>query len=90
MVCRDGHFGSGLWNCGHRSTRRLQFYVRGHPRANLIGRIVDADFYAEYLVDTFFAGLHVAREKLGLLIDLLDGAVENFLGKNRRALSFLS
>src|ERR1700722_16233808 len=59
------------------SLRCFQFYVRGHSGENAVRRIVDANLYAKNLVDTFFPRLHVARQKLRLLIDLLDGALEN-------------
>src|SRR5271156_3942763 len=59
------------------SLRRFQFYVRGHSGENAVRRIVDANLYAKNLVHAFFPRLHVARQKLCLLIDLLDGALEN-------------
>src|ERR1700722_7249870 len=61
------------------SLRGLQFYVRGHSGENAVRWIVDANLYAKNLVDPFFPRLHVARQKLCLLIDLLDGALENRL-----------
>src|SRR6266581_1768133 len=63
------------------SIPRFQFDVGGHAGADAAGRIVDADFYAEDLVDALFAGLHVAGQKFGLLVDLLDDTVENLIGE---------
>src|ERR1700688_2247713 len=57
------------------SLPRIQFYVRGHSCENAVRRIVDANLYTKYLVDAFFPRLHVARQKLCLLIDLLDAAL---------------
>src|SRR5258708_40270724 len=59
----------------------LQLYVSSHARADTPGRIVDANLHAEKLMHAFFTGLDVAGKKLGLLIDLLDRAVENLVGK---------
>src|SRR5216683_1733727 len=63
------------------SIPRFQLDVGGHPGADAAGGIVDADFYAEDLVDAFFAGLHVAGQKFGLLVDLPDDTVENLIGE---------
>jgi len=46
-----------------------------------VRRVVYADFHAENLVNAFLAGLDVTRKKFGLLIDLLDHAVEGFFLK---------
>src|SRR5580765_365892 len=62
-----------------RSAARFQFYVRGHARQNAPGRIVDADFDAEDLMNAFLARLHVPREKFRLLIDLLDDTLKDRL-----------
>ena len=59
------------------SARGLQFDVGGHSGADFARRFIDANLHAEDLVNALFAGLHVARQKFRLLIDLLDDAVEN-------------
>src|SRR5215471_8136278 len=56
------------------STSAFKLHVGRHARQNVARRIVDAHFDAEDLVYTFLPGLHVARKKLGLLIDLLNHA----------------
>jgi len=43
--------------------------------------IIDANFYAEHLVNALLACLYVARKKFRLLIDLLDNAIEGLLLK---------
>src|SRR5215813_10560090 len=58
-----------------------KFDVSGHARKDAVRRIINADFYAEDLMDTLFAGLHVAGKKFRLLVDLLDEAVEGFFLK---------
>src|SRR5271163_6435 len=58
------------------SLRRFQFYVGGHSSENAVRRIVDANLYAKNLVNAFFSRLHVARQKLCLLINLLDDSLE--------------
>src|SRR5215813_2130397 len=58
-----------------------KFDVSGHARKDAVRRIINSDFYAEDLMDTFFPGLHVAGKKFRLLVDLLDEAVEGFLLK---------
>src|SRR6266571_265006 len=63
------------------SIPRFQLDVGGHPGADAAGRIVDADFYAEDLMDALFAGLHVARQKFGLLVDLFHYTIENLVGE---------
>jgi hypothetical protein len=50
--------------------------VGGHTGPQSAVRVADADLHAEYLVDAFLARLHVTREKLRFLIDLLQFAVE--------------
>src|SRR5215472_1521595 len=45
------------------------------------GRIIDTNFYAEDLMNSLVLCLHVARKKLGLLIDLFHFAVEDRLRK---------
>src|SRR5262249_24821776 len=49
-----------------------EFHVGGHSGQDMPRPIVDADFHAEDLVHAFFARLHVARKKLGLLVDLFN------------------
>ncbi len=69
------------------SLGRFQFYVGGHSCENAVRRIVDANLYAKNLVDAFFPGLHVAGKKLGLLIDLLDGALKTVFGNESTRIS---
>ena len=71
----------GLFESGHGSAPRRQRNVGSHAGADAMRGIVDANLHAKNLVDAFFHGLHVARQELGLLIDLLDGAVENLIGE---------
>src|SRR5260370_1409833 len=59
------------------SASRFQLHIGSHAGKDAAGRIIDADFYANDLVDAFFAGLYIARQKLGLLVDLLDDAIES-------------
>jgi len=54
---------------------------RPPSRKDAVRRVVYADFHAENLVNAFLAGLDVTRKKFGLLIDLLDHAVEGFFLK---------
>src|SRR5215472_4166819 len=63
------------------STRRFKFHVRGHPGEHAACRVVDADFYAEHLMDAFVAGLYVAGKEFGLLIDLLHFSLKDGIGK---------
>ena len=77
MVGGDG----GLVGVGHGLGVGSELDVGGHAGEDAMGGIVDADFHAENLVDAFFAGLHVAGKKFGLLVDLLDDAVEGLIGK---------
>ena len=81
MFCGDGSLSGILRSNGHELISRFQFYVRGHSRQNVSGWIIDADFYAENLVNALFACLHVAWKKLCLLIDLFDDAIKNRLRK---------
>src|SRR6266849_5274651 len=62
-------------------TPRFQLDVGGHAGADAAGGIGDANFHAEDLMHALFPGLHVARQKFGLLVDLLHDAVENGVGK---------
>src|SRR5690242_17654165 len=59
---------------------RFQFHVCGHARKDAASRIVDADLYAEDLMDALLLRLHVARQEFGLLVDLLDHAAKNLIG----------
>src|SRR5262245_58650566 len=54
------------------SASTFEFHIGGHAGQDVPSRIVDADFHAEDLVHAFFARLHVARKKLGLLVDLFN------------------
>src|SRR5215469_10962853 len=67
------------------SAHRFEFHVGSHSWQDSAGWIVDADFYAEDLVNSFLAGLHVAWKKLRLLVDLFHFAVENRAGKRVHA-----
>src|SRR5271166_455580 len=69
----------------HKSAPGRQGDVGGHAGAHAVRRIVDAHLHAEYLMDAFFHGLHVARKKFGLLVDLFDGAVEDLVGEGVHA-----
>src|SRR4029453_12035970 len=53
----------------------LEFHVRSHARQNVMRRIIDAHLHAEHLMHPFFAGLHIARQKFRLLIDLFHRAL---------------
>src|SRR6266436_3063089 len=59
----------------------FQFHVRGHAGEDATGGIIDADFYANDLVDALFAGLHIARQEFGLLVDLFDETIESGVRK---------
>src|SRR5512133_809759 len=50
--------------------------VRRHSGAQTIVVARQTNLHAEYLFDTVSDGLHIARRKFGLPIDLLDNAVE--------------
>src|SRR6266436_5303893 len=54
----------------------FQLHIRSHAGKHAAGGIIDANFYANDLVDALFAGLHIARQEFGLLVDLLDDAAE--------------
>src|SRR5215469_4508194 len=59
---------ASMGDCGPvaiTSARRFEFHVRGHPGEDAARRVVDADFYAEDLMDAFLAGLHVTRKEFG-------------------------
>src|ERR1700686_5414158 len=61
--------------------RSFQLHVSRHAAAHTTSGVVDANFYADYFVYAFAPGLHVARKKFGLLINLLYHAIENGVGK---------
>ena len=60
-------------------------YVGGHSSAHAARSIVNADFHAKDLVDALFDGLHIAGKEFGLLVDLLDRAVEDLVGEGVHA-----
>src|ERR1700756_4413657 len=59
----------------------FQLDVSGHAGPDLSGRIVDAHLHTKDLVNAFFARLHVAREKFGLLVDLFHHTCECLVRK---------
>src|SRR6267143_6791204 len=63
------------------SALRFQFHIGGHAREDTAGGIIDANFYANDLVYALFAGLNIARQEFGLLVDLFDEAVESSVRK---------
>src|SRR5215470_13506312 len=64
-----------------RSARGRKLDIGGHAGEDAVGRIVDADLHTKYLMGALFAGLHIARKKFGLLIDLFDYAGKSLLRK---------
>lgn len=72
---------SGLVGGCHDSGAGLEGNVGGHPGEDAVGRIVDADFHAKDLVNTFLARLHVTGQKFGLLIDLFDDTRKSLIGE---------
>src|SRR5271169_4165266 len=77
----DGRLGGILRSSGHGLVSRFQFHVGGHARQNVSGGIVDANFYAEDLMNAFLARLDVSRKKFSLLIDLLYDPFKHCLRK---------
>src|SRR6266571_4294208 len=70
--------------CGVAATAlipRFQFHIGSHTGKDAAGGIIDADFYANDLVDALLACLHIARQEFGLLVDLLDEAIEGGVWK---------
>src|SRR5690349_13620466 len=70
--------------CGAAATAsilRFQFHIRGHAGKDASGRIIDADFYANDLVNALFAGLNVARQEFRLLIDLFNYTIKSSVRK---------
>jgi hypothetical protein len=47
----------------------FQFHIGGHAREDTAGGIIDANLYANDLVYALFAGLNIARQEFGLLVD---------------------
>src|SRR5580692_8740623 len=62
-----------------RLLSRLQFDVSRHSCKHPPGGIVDPNLHAKHLMDALLAGLHVARQEFGLLVDLLNHAVEHLV-----------
>src|SRR5438045_4993693 len=70
--------------CGAVATAlipRSQVHVGSHACKNMASGIIDANFYANDLVNALFASLHIARQEFSLLIDLLDDAIESSVRK---------
>jgi len=65
MFGGDGGLRESLRVGRHSSALGFQFHVRGHAGEDATGGIIDADFYANDLVDALFAGLHIARQEFG-------------------------
>src|ERR1700730_1873584 len=61
--------------------RSFQLHVSRHAATHTARGVIDANFYTDYFMHPFAAGLHVARQKFGLLINLLHNAIENSVGK---------
>src|SRR5437773_12043970 len=55
--------------------------IRRHSRAQTVVVARQTNLYSEHLFDPIRDGLHVARGKLGLPIDLLDDSIEIFTRK---------
>src|SRR5437879_1209026 len=65
--------------CGAVATASIpcfQFHIRGHAGKDPAGGIIDADFYANNLVNALFARLNIARQEFRLLIDLFYEAIK--------------
>src|SRR5258708_3218570 len=70
--------------CGVAGTASIPpfpLYVRGPSRPDVARGVLACGFFAPNLGDAFFAGLDVAGQKFGLLVDLLDDTVENLIGE---------
>src|SRR6202040_3024829 len=63
-------WGRGCGCVAMASALGFQFHIRSHTGKDTTGGIIDANFYANDLVDALFAGLNIARQEFGLLIDL--------------------
>src|SRR5437879_12906159 len=64
--------GRDCWWVAIASALGFQFHIRSHAGKDTTGRIIDANFYANDLVDAFFAGLNIARHDFGVRVDLLE------------------
>src|SRR2546421_2685151 len=73
--------GRDCWWVAMASAWGFQFHIRNHAGKDTTGGIMDANFYANDLVHAFFAGLNIARQEFGLLVDLFDEAVESSVQK---------
>src|SRR5437773_2158342 len=73
--------GRDCWWVAIASAWGFQFHIRSHAGKDTTGGIMDANFYANDLVHAFFAGLNIARQEFGLLVDLFDEAVESSVRK---------
>src|SRR6266436_5490241 len=71
----------GCSDAATASAPRFQLHIRSHTGKHAASGIIDANFYANDLVDALFAGLHIARQEFGLLVDLLDDTIESGVGK---------
>src|SRR6266705_4295341 len=70
--------------CGVAATAlipRFPFHIASHAGKDAAGGIIDADFYANDLVNALLVCLHIARQEFGLLVDLLDDAIESGVWK---------
>src|SRR5882762_1035530 len=74
-------WGRDCWWVVIASALGFQFHIRSHAGEDTTGGIIDANFYANDLVDALFAGLNIAWQEFGLLIDLFDEAIESGVRK---------
>src|SRR6266852_852843 len=74
-------WGRDCWWVVIASALGFQFHIRSHAGEDATGGIIDANFYAYDLVDALFAGLNIARQEFGLLVDLFDEAIESGVRK---------
>src|SRR5229473_5482800 len=74
-------WGRDCWWVVMASALGFQFHLRSHAGEDATGGIIDANFYAYDLVDALFAGLNIARQEFGLLVDLFDEAIESGVRK---------
>src|SRR5229473_8525229 len=77
--------GRDCWWVAIASALGFQFHIGGHASEDTTGGIIDANFYAYDLVDALFAGLNIARQEFGLLVDLFDEAIESGVRKRINA-----
>src|SRR6266852_7319843 len=59
----------------------FEFHVGSHAGKHAASGIIDADLHAKNLMHAFLAGLDVARQEFGLLVDLFEDSFENCLRK---------